>query len=83
MEGLRPNLRELELLVVWIHRLNLRVSWSAEALYYFYKLVNRVVAREHWLANQQFSHHAANRPHIYLSSVLLVAKNKLRCSIVP
>ncbi len=58
------HLGELELGVVWVHRLHLLLSGRAQHLDDFYKLVNARVAREQGVPQQQLRRHATRAPHV-------------------
>ena len=75
IKGMRLDLRELVLHVIWIHGADLLSRGRAQYLDDFHQLVNPRLAWEQWLAQHQLCHHAASRPYICTS---IVGKTGLR-----
>lgn len=83
LPGMSLNLRELELAVVRVHRVNHFSSRCAQNFNNFDQLVHTWLSWEQGLAQQQLGHNATNRPHINRIVVLSRPKNKLWCPVVP
>lgn len=68
--------------VVWVHGKDV-LSWrSSQNFDDFNQLVDSRVTRENRLSKHEFSNNTSNRPHINVSRVVRVTKNKLRSSVI-
>jgi len=69
VEGVRLDLRELVLHVIWVHGANLLASWGAEHFDDLDKLINARLSREQGLTKHKFRHNTAGGPDIFLAHV--------------
>mmetsp|Transcript_58256 Transcript_58256/g.102476 ORF Transcript_58256/g.102476 Transcript_58256/m.102476 type:complete len:215 (-) Transcript_58256:540-1184(-) len=79
--GVCTNLRELELLVVGVHGLELLLGRRAEDLDDLHQLVDTAAAGEDGRADQQLGEHAALRPHIDHRAVVRGPEDQLRRAV--
>lgn len=81
-ERMRPNLRELVLHIVGVHRLDLVARRGTQYLDDLDELINARLAREEWLAEHELCHDTSSRPHVNVGGVVCRTKDEFGCAVV-